>query len=104
MVMNVFVIAAIAVAAIAGIWFFLQFKELKDKFVTIFLIGLFLFLLFSCYAAFNGKDLSIKDFSDIGRIGKIYFAWVGSALNNVKVLTTQAIKMNWQGNKTIKLT
>ncbi len=97
----IFFIIAILIVAVFVIF---KLKGFQHKFVTIFLIILILFSFFSFYLAFNGKDVSIKNLSDVEKIAKLYFSWMGSVFNNMKILTTQAIKMNWQTNKTARLT
>ncbi len=92
----VFIIAILIVA----IWLIFRIKGLKHKLLSFFLISLILFSFFSFNFVFSGKDISIKSISDLGNIVKTYFVWLGGIFNNLKVITTQAIKMNWQGNKT----
>jgi len=75
-------------------------KRAKHKLFAIFLIALILFAAFSFYVVFNGKNISVKSLSDIEKMGNMYFSWLASAFNNVKIITTNAIQMNWQGNKT----
>lgn len=89
---------------IVAVWCIFKVKGFQHKFVTIFLIALILFSFFSFYLAFHGKGVSIKNISDIEKVAKLYFSWLGNVFGNMKVLTGQAIKMNWQGNKTTKLT
>ena len=91
-----FVIAALVI----GIWLLFGFKRMKHKFVAILLIGLLLFGFFSFNIVFKGKDVSVNNVSDIGKIFKIYFSWLGNVFGNMKTITGQAIKMDWQGNKT----
>jgi len=64
------------------------------------MMGLILFAFVSFTSAFDGRDISIKSISDVGKIVKIYFSWFGNVFNNLQVITAQAINMNWQGNKT----
>jgi hypothetical protein len=92
----IFVIAVLIVA----IWVLFKLRVVQHKFLLLFLILLIAISFFSFNFAFRGEDISIKNVSDIGRIGKLYFSWLGNAINNMKVITNQAIKMNWEGNKT----
>jgi hypothetical protein len=89
---------------ILSVFVMFKMKAIQHKFMTVFLISLILFSFFSFYFAFKGKDISIKTVSDIGKVTKLYFSWLGGVFNNMKILTTQAIKMNWQSNKTANLT
>ena len=94
---TLFVVLVLVVA----VWLIFKVKGFQHKFVTIFLVVLILLSFTSFYLAFHGKDVSIENFSDLDKITKLYFSWLGGVFNNMKVLTTQAIDMNWQGNKTI---
>ncbi len=98
MALNViiFVIAILIVA----IWLLYGFKRIKHKFLAIFLIALVLFSFLSFGAVFGNRDISIKNVSDLGNVVKIYFSWLGSIFGNVKSITADAVKMDWQGNKT----
>jgi purine-cytosine permease-like protein len=99
MAINLFLVILIIIILIV-IWVFYGLKELKHKSGTFFLIALILFLSFSLYFVFKGKDLTISNFSDLGRLGNLYFAWLGTVFDNIKTVTTEAIKMNWQTNQT----
>lgn len=96
--MIFFVIAILIVT----MWVMFKFRGFQQKFLTVFLIVLILFSFFSFYLAFNGKNITIKSVSDVEKLGKLYFSWLGNVFNNIKILTTQAIKMRWEGNRTIK--
>ncbi len=97
--MAISVVIFILVILVAAIWILFGFKKMKHKFLALFLIALILFSFFSFNAAFGGKDVSIKNISDVGKLVKIYFSWLINVFDNLKVITTQAVKMNWQGNK-----
>jgi hypothetical protein len=92
----VFIIAGLVIA----IWMLFELKHMKHKLFALFLIALILFGFFSFNAVFKGKELPINNLSDLGKIAKVYFSWLSSAFNNVKIITTQAIKMDWSGNST----
>ena len=92
----VFVIAILIVA----IWLLYGFKRIKHKFLAIFLIALVLFSFLSFGVVFGGKDISVKSVSDVGSVMKLYFSWLGSLFGNVKSITANAVRMDWQGNKT----
>ncbi len=98
--MGVTVVIFIIAVLIIAIWIVFGIKTIKHKFLALCLIALVLFSFFSFNAVFKGKDISIQNLSDLESIVKIYFSWLGNAFNNVKLITTQAIKMNWKGNST----
>ncbi len=94
------VIIFIVAILIVAIWFLYGFKRVKHKILAIFLIILVLFSFFSFSAVFKDKDISINSISDLGNLAKIYFLWLGNIFGNVKSITADAVKMDWQGNKT----
>ncbi|VVB83112.1 Uncharacterised protein [uncultured archaeon] len=86
--------------AIVVILLLVRVKKFKHEIVAMFLIALLLFGVFSVTMAFSGKNVSINDMPGLENAVKIYFSWFGNAVDNVKVITAQAIKMDWRGNKT----
>jgi cell shape-determining protein MreC len=93
------IILIIAVIVVAGLIFF-KGKDLKQKLFTVLFVFLILFALISFNTVYGGKDISIKNISDVGKVANLYFSWIGNVFNNLKIITANAIEMNWQGNKT----
>jgi hypothetical protein len=85
---------------VVAIYLLFELKRMKHKLFAIFLIALILFGFFSFTAVFKGKDIQIKNSTDLENVVKIYFNWLGYAFDNVKIITTNAIQMNWKGNQT----
>jgi hypothetical protein len=98
--MAVGVIVLLIAVFIVVVLALLRFKKLKHEIFAFVLIVLILFAFFSFTMAFKGKNVTISNFSDVSNAAKIYMTWFGNAFDNVKLITTQAIKMNWDGNKT----
>ena len=98
MVLSLIIVGVIVLVIL--IYVLTEVKRTKHKLFALFLIALILFGAFSFYTVFNGKDLSVKSVSDVEKLGSMYFSWLGNVFNNVKIITTNAIQMNWQGNKT----
>jgi len=98
--MQIGLILAVIGALIIGAWALIEVKRMKHKIIAIFLIFLFLFIYLSFTAAFKGKEIDFSNAGGISKAIKIYSSWLVFAFNNVKTITTNAIHMNWQGNKT----
>jgi hypothetical protein len=98
--MGIGIAVFVILGLIAIIWIMLGIKGIKQKFFSILLIVLILFLFLSFSIVFKGKDISVHSVSDLTNMGKVYFSWFMNAFNNVKTVTTQAIKMNWETNST----
>ena len=94
-----FIIIAVLVVSI---WVIIEIKRLKHKLFAIFLIGLILIGYFSFTYAIRGQDIDFKTVSGVIEGSKLYFSWIGSAFGNIKLITTNAINMNWGTNKTVK--
>jgi len=93
----VFFIIAILVIAI---WVIIEAKRMRHKIFAIFLIALILFSYISASLIFKGQDIDLKTVPGVVIASKIYFSWLGSVFNNLKQITTKAIKMDWGTNKT----
>jgi hypothetical protein len=94
---TLFIVAVVVIA----IWVFIEIKRLKHKIFAVFLICLILFGYFSFLFVFKGKDINYKSIPGVIDATKIYFNWLFSIVGNFKSITTNAVKMDWQGNKTI---
>jgi len=87
-----FMILAVLIIAI---WVIFELRRLKHKVFAIFLIALVLFFYASTSIAFREQTINFKSQEGITSASKIYFAWLGSAFSNAKIITTNAIKMDW---------
>ena len=98
MALNLVIIGLIILIVL--IYVLTEVKRMKHKFVSLFLIALILFGFFSFTFVFAGKNLTVNSIADVEKMGNLYFSWLGNLFNNVKIITTNAIHMDWQGNKT----
>ena len=89
---TVLIIAVLIIA----IWFIIEFKRLRHKMFAIFLIVLILFTYISFSVVLKGANVDFKTSSGVIEAGKLYLVWLGSAFGNMKVLTANAIKMDWK--------
>ncbi|VVB82263.1 Uncharacterised protein [uncultured archaeon] len=81
------------------IYVLFEFKRMRHKLFALFLIGLILFAFFSFNFVFAGKNIQLNSLPDFQKAAQMYFSWLGNAFHNIQIVTTNAIKMNWQGNK-----
>jgi hypothetical protein len=89
---STFIIIA---ALVAAIWIIIEIKRLKHKIFAMFLIGLILFTYISFTAAIKDQEIDLKTVSGVSTATKLYFSWLGNAFQNVKSVTTYALKQNW---------
>ena len=88
-----FIIAVLIIA----IWVIIEIQRLKHKIFAIVLILLILFSYISATIIFRGQNLDFKTIPGVIEASKIYFSWLVSVFGNVKVITTNAVKMDWSG-------
>ena len=93
---TIFIIAALIIA----IWIIIEVKRMRHKVFAVFLIVLILFLYISSTFVFKGQDIDFKTVSGMTTASKLYFTFLGSIFENIKSITTSAIKMDWKGNST----
>ena len=93
-------ILIVVVVLIAIIWLFIEFKRFRHKMLAVFLIVLILFTYISFSSVIKGKNIDLKTFEGIKEAGHLYVLWLGNAFQNVKVVTSNVINMDWKGNST----
>lgn len=98
--MAIGVTLVIVVFLIIAIWVIVEFKRFRHKFFAILLILLIIFTYFSFVVALKGKDIDFGSVDGLKKAGKLYFAWLGSAFSNLKLITSNAVRMNWTPNST----
>lgn len=73
----------------------IHFKHLKHRVTAIFLILLLFFAYVSVSSVIKNNDIDLKTPSGVFQVAKLYFSWLGYLFDNVKVLTGNAIRMDW---------
>jgi len=95
--MNWLIIVLIAVLFL--IIFKKEIEHKTTKILLVLLIFFFISLLFS-YGTIKQQNLDLKSWEGVKVASGIYFSWLGNALGNARVITTNAIKMEWTPNTT----
>ena len=91
---------AIAIVLVLLIFAFVKIKYIKHKLSWIIVILLILFFYVGFIASTFGKDLDLNSTEGLKSAVKIYLSWMGNAFGNVKSITGEAIKKDWQTNIT----
>jgi len=94
------------IVLVVVVWILLETKKFKHKVLEIFIIFLILFTYFSFTFVLSGKNIDLSTLDGISKAGSIYFSWLGSVFQNLKTITTNAIRMNWSpqsSNSTINI-
>ncbi len=85
---------------IIAILIILAFVFLKIRFFLVAIILIVLFVYTTASRVFSGYDIDWKSFSGIEKATRAYLVWFRGVFDNVKILTSNAIKMDWSKNKT----
>ncbi len=102
--MAIGVTLIIVFSLIALIWLSVEFKRFKHKFFAILLILLIIFSYFGFIIAIKGKDIDLKTSEGIKKAVGIYFSWLGHVFKNIKLITANAIKMDWKPESNLNQT
>ena len=94
----IFIFGLIFFVAMKMIFMRLKFFNHRFSLMLTFLIILFLIVGFLIAIAGNNIDLTTKEGVKSGF--KLYFTWLGNSMDNIKVITSNAIKMDWSANNT----
>jgi hypothetical protein len=87
-----FLVTAIAIIAV---WVLVELKRLRHKIFAMFLIMVILSLYFSVTYVFREKDINLNTIEGMTSASKLYYSWLVSVFDNVKVITLNAIRMDW---------
>lgn len=90
----------ILILAIVAIFFLIKMKHLKHQFWIILALLFLVFIYLSFTSVIKANDIDLKSPSGIFAASKLYFSWIWHAFSNVKVLTGNAVRMEWFGNST----
>lgn len=95
--MNWMIIAVLIILAFA----FLRLRHIKHKVFLITVIIILLFFYATASQVLSKQNIDWKSTSGLEKGAKVYFAWLGGFAGNLKVLTANAVKMDWaQKNRT----
>ena len=81
---------------------FVVIKVVNTKQNAATAIALFLFFVIAISIGYFSvsNNLEINSFGDFWDAGKVYFYWMGSVIDNIITVTSNAIHMDWGGNST----
>jgi len=82
------------------IFAFVKIRYLKHKISWIFILILIFFIYGTFMASIIGKDINFNTYEGVQSSIKLYLSWLGNAFENAKVVTGNAVKLNWETNIT----
>ena len=90
----------IVIVLIFMIFLFVKLKYIKHKISWIIILFLVLTFYIGFLASTAGQDVNLGSFDGSQTAIKLYLSWLGNSFDNMKVLTGQAINLDWGTNTT----
>lgn len=92
----------IIVALVALVYFFYnQTHHIKQRYTAIVVVVLLLVFYISFVQVTKGHDIDYSSMDGVQSAAKLYFSWLGTMFVNLKELSGNAVKMDWDANKTL---
>lgn len=96
------VIIFLVTILLVGIWVYIEIQKVKHKALAIFFIALLLFVYLTGAFVLKDKNVNFRSVSGIMSASKIYFSWLGTVFVNLKTITSNAMKLNWENQTKTK--
>ena len=74
---------------------------MQFKLITILMIVAVIFFYFTGAKIIDENNLSLTSFDGITHATQLYFSWLIHIFDNVKDISGNVVKMDWEGNNTI---
>ena len=93
--MNWKVVAVITAIVLVVFYLLIEMKRMKHKFFAIFVILIMILFISTAYFVFKDKQLNLNSLGGWQDASKVYMSFLGSAFDNTKTITSNAIRMDW---------
>ncbi len=93
--MAALMLIIVGIVLVALIFLFVKFRYIKHKMSWILILAGVFFLYMTFMVSIAGHDVNLTSIEGLEESGKIYLTWMGNAFENVKTLTTNAVKLDW---------
>ena len=90
----------IILVAVLGMLFIGKLSHIKHRLSIILLILFLLLIYLSFVRVAGGSSVDLKSASGFFDGIKLYFSWLGHLFANMKIITGNAVRMEWFGNAT----
>jgi len=91
---NLFMLGVLIVFILA-IFMLVKLKYIKHKLIWIALIGFAVILYIGFLASTTGQNIDLATPEGAKVAVKLYLGWMGQSFDNLRVLTSHAIKLDW---------
>ena len=92
------IIWIVAAMLIVLVLLLVKFRYFRHKMSWILIIFILVFVSITFVMSIAGKNLDLNSTKGVSQAGKIYLVWLTNSFNNLKVLTSQATKLDWNFN------
>jgi len=83
---------------VTTIFIFVKLKYLKHKISWIIILFFILLFYIGFLTSTAGQNIDFSTFDGTQTAIKLYMGWMGQSFDNLKVLTGQAVKLDWGSN------
>ena len=91
----------IVIAIILVIFVLIKMRYVKHKLGWLIILGVVLMLYIGFLASTSGKNINYDSWDGTQTAIKLYLSWMGHNINNLKTITANAIKLDWNPNVTV---
>jgi hypothetical protein len=85
----------ILILGLAGIFFLVKLTHFKNNLILAWTFGFILFLVLTFIKVSSSNHIEINSPSGVFSAIRLYFSWLGQVASNIKVITGNAIRMDW---------
>ncbi len=90
--------ALVVIAIITVIFLFVKLRYIKHKLSWIVVLLLVLLFYVGFLASTAGHEIDLNSFEGTQTAIKLYFGWLATNFVNLRALTANAVKMDWNTN------
>jgi hypothetical protein len=88
----------IGIILVILIFVLIEMKYLKHKIKWILLVGCALFIYITFMASISGQNIELNTAEGLKQAGTLYASWLVNGFENMKTLTSHAVKLDWNMN------
>lgn len=91
------IVWAVIIALVFVIFFFLKARHIRHRFYVIAVVLFLAFIFISGSNLIKQNDIDLTSLNGLVTAGKVYVKWLGKVVENVKTISGNAIKSDWNG-------
>ena len=91
----------IVIVIIFVIFILVKMRYVKHKLGWLIMLGIILVLYIGFLASTGGKDINYNSWDGTQTAIKLYLSWMSHNIDNLKTITANTIKLDWNPNVTV---